>query len=161
MSNKTVVYFSGSILGKLNQPTKIAINLVKYIKSKGILVLDTYAASRKYNDESPENQKVKKENEPWFKVESNDINDIDKSTHLIALINGPSHGVGMEIQRAIDKVEMGKPETKILCLVQKNRFENVSWMIKGKNNHKYPNFQIKTYLNQNDAKKIIDLFLNN
>ena len=78
---------------------------------------------------------------------------------MIALVNGPSHGVGMEIQRAIDNAEMGKPKISILCLVQERRLKDVSWMIRGKQKKEYPNFSLKTYKNQEGAKKIVDNFL--
>ncbi|EKD67520.1 MAG: hypothetical protein ACD_48C00362G0003 [uncultured bacterium] len=159
MKNNKLVYFSGSVLGKLNQPQQLAIVLVNHIRSKGVEVLDVYAASRKYYDESEEIQKAKHQSEPWFTVETVDINDIDRSTHLIALVNGPSHGVGMEIQRAVDNVEMGKSRIKILCLVQERRLKEISWMIRGKQKKEYPNFSLKTYKNLEDAKKIVDSFL--
>jgi hypothetical protein len=75
---------------------------------------------------------------------------------VVALVNGPSHGVGMEIERALLKPERGLPLTPILCLIRADLLEKLTWMIRG---IKQEGFYLKTYTDLDSAQKIIFDFL--
>jgi hypothetical protein len=92
-------------------------------------------------------------------VENADVELIDKASHIIAFVDGASHGVGAEVQRAIDLYEFGLNRKEILCLIQGDRLKGLSWMVRGKESPKYPNFRLETYKDSEDAKIKIFNFL--
>jgi hypothetical protein len=102
-----------------------------------------------YNDET----------NPKAALEQKDIELVDLATHIIAFVDSPSHGVGNEIQRAIDRFEFNGEKVQILCLVNEANANKLSWMISGKEDPRYPIFHLKTYSNIEDAKSHIFEFL--
>ena len=62
----------------------------------------------------------------WFGVRQIDTEWVDEATHVVAVVNSPSHGVGMEIERALLKPERGLPFTPILCLIREDLLEKLS-----------------------------------
>lgn len=97
--------------------------------------------------------------EPWFGIRKKDTEWVDEATHVVALVNAPSHGVGMEIERAILKPERGLKETPVLCLIDEHMVEKLSFMIRGVSGNEAPNFQLRTYSSLQEAKEIIYDFL--
>ena len=161
-----IIYFSGSMQGVLNTDPNFSYDLVQFMISNGAKVLDVHVVGR--TDEEKRRLFIQDNGfdtnseitpNPWLAVEEVDIKQVDEATHVISLVNGPSHGVGNEIQRAIDNYEMRGLKTEILCLVQEDRLNNLSWMIRGKEKPKYPNFHLKTYTDFGDAKRIVEEFL--
>jgi hypothetical protein len=158
------VYFSNSIQGVLNQDPEFGWNIVQYLSLNGAQVLDKHVGGR---NEEERNAIFKEElgfdyNEkenPKASLEQADIGLVDGATHIIAFINGPSHGVGNEIQRAIDRYEFKDEDVQILCLVSSERADKLSWMISGKEAPKYPIFHLKTYKDIEEAKTHIFEFL--
>lgn len=158
------VYFSNSIQGILNQDPEMGWEIVNYLVENGAHVLDKHVGGR---NEVERNAIFKQElgfdyNEqenPKASLEQADIGLVDKATHIVAFVNGPSHGVGNEIQRAIDRFEFNGEKVEILCLVSKERAHNLSWMISGKESPRYPIFRLKVYTDSEDAKRHIFNFL--
>lgn len=160
------IYFSGSMQGVLNTDPNFSYDLVQFVIDEGAKVLDVHVVGR--TDEERRELFIQDNgfdinNEvtpnPWLAVEEVDIRQVDEATHVISLVNGPSHGVGNEIQRAIDNYEMRGLRSEILCIVQEDRLNNLSWMIRGKEKLKYPNFHLSTYKDLKDAKEIVCDFL--
>ncbi len=161
------VYYSGSIKGASEIDPAFAWHLVSYMIEEGAEVLSEHVAAR-----NPEEmrailarrtgksiQELWENPEPWFAVRTNDINWIDEATHFVALVNAPSHGVGMEIERALLKPQRGLPLTPILCLVHEHVLERMSWMIRGISAQECPVFFLKTYKNFDEAQSIVRTFL--
>ncbi len=159
-----VIYFSGSMQGILNTDPYFSYNLVQFMIENGAKVLDVHVAGR--TDEERRKLFIQdngfdpaEQEDPCGSVEEVDIRQVDESTHVIALTNGASYGVGNEVQRAIDNYEMRGRRTEILCLVQEERLDPLSWMIRGKEKPKYPNFHVNTYTDFEDAKRKVTNFL--
>jgi hypothetical protein len=158
------VYYSDSIKGiKVNDP-EFAWNLVRFMSSGGADVLSEHVAGRTRDERNDiflrrsgcDRRTVEN---PWFIGRKIDLEWVDAATHLIAVVDGPSHGVGMEIQRALDKPRMGLSKTPILCLVQAENLENVTWMIRGVSSDDSDSFELKTYKDTEDAENVIYNFL--
>lgn len=159
-----VVYYSGSLHGVLNTPEDFGWNLVRFMEANGATVLDPHVAGRTQEEKlrlfiETRGYDHREEEAPWIAIEEEDINEVDRATHMVAVVNGASHGVGNEIQRAIDNFEMRGKRTEILCLVHEDNLSKLSWMIRGKEKFKYPNFHLKTYKDSEDAKRIVSDFL--
>jgi len=158
------VYYSGSIKGIPEQDQQFPWKLVKYMSEKGADVLSEHVAARTKEEMDSIRAKrigktVKELNEnkkPWFEIREFDVEWVDKATHVVTLVNGPSHGVGMEIERALLKPERGLSLTPILALVKDNFLEKLSYMIRGIKNE---SFFLKTYKNLLDAEILINDFL--
>lgn len=164
------VYFSGSIKGVPEAEPDFAWKIVQFMEDGGAEVLSKHVAAR-----SPEEmdrirtQKMgiplenwKSLAEPWFLTRKSDREWVDEATHLVALVNSPSHGVGMEIERALLKPERGLALTPILCFVSPSSIKNLSFMIKGVNPlEECPCYSLETYRSLNEAKGKIYYFLTN
>jgi len=151
-----IVYFSGPIRGVAEPETDIAWRLVRFLLECGAEVLNEHVAGRtleeireirakKLGDRAKE---VMNSPSPWFYVREEDIAGVDAATHVVALVSGPSHGVGMEIQRALDKTRMGLNPTPVLCLVHTSCLDKLTWMIKGVGD---VGFVLRTYEDAEDA----------
>jgi len=159
------IYFSNSISGLLNQDPEMGWNVVNYLIENGAHVLDRHVAGRTGEEKDALFVKdngfdYRMAENPKIAVESIDIAQVDMATHVIAFVDGPSHGVGNEVQRAIDRYEFKGENVQILCLVSEERAGKLSWMISGKESPKYPIFHLKIYSDLQDAKKHIFEFLN-
>ena len=165
------VYFSGSIKGAPEADPNFAWELVRYMTMNGANVLSEHVAGR--NKEEMEEIRARKMNVPveYFKrlsradflrdvVRKQDVAWVDEASHLVALVNAPSHGVGMEIERAILKPERGLNKTPILCLVHEDLVTGLSGMISGVSevNDKAALF-VRTYRTLQDADYSIYHFL--
>ena len=104
-------------------------------------------------------QQLKDDPKPWINIRHQDMKWVDEATHFVALVNSPSHGVGMEIQRAIDKPKLGMNETPILCLIHSEMFSKLSFMIRGVAPEESSVFQIRIYKNLEQAQEYIFDFL--
>jgi hypothetical protein len=156
------VYYSGSIKGVANPEPDFAFNLVNYILELGADVLSEHVGGRNSEEMNEiflhrtgiDRRTIQN---PWYLAREVDMKWVDEATHLIAVVNGPSHGVGMELERAILKPQRGLKQTPILCLVQEGLMEKLTWMVRGISKEECPNFYLETYKELADAKtKIID-----
>lgn len=161
------IYYSGSMNGAPEPDPEFAWKLVQYMIQNGADVPSEHVAARNIDEKeeivarrSGKTIEQLKANPPSDSdVYNQDINWVDQATHLVALVNGPSHGVGMEIEHAILKPRLGLNETPILCLVQEDIRPRLSRMISGISSQNTPNFQLRTYKNLEQAQQYIFDFL--
>ncbi len=86
-----------------------------------------------------------------------DIEMIDnESTHVIALVDAPSLGVGMELERALTKHRRGLPLTPVLALVHEYNLERLSFMVQGV---REPHFSLQAYIGFDDITVKIEDFM--
>jgi hypothetical protein len=160
------IYFSASIKGAKEPDPNFAWELVNYMKENGADVLSEHVAARNQNEmDEVRAAKIGMTTEEMTEildskfVRKQDLKWVDQATHVVALINAPSHGVGMELQEAILKPRLGMNETPILCLIREDLLSSVSRMIEGVDNEKVPNFSLQVYRDLGQAKTIIKFFL--
>lgn len=164
------IYYSGSIKGAPELDPDFAWHLVEYMKEGGANVLSEHVAAR--NMQEMEEVRAKKtgmsveyfnslSREEFLRdiVRKQDIAWVDEATHFIALVNAPSHGVGMEIERAILKPQRGLNMTPVLCLVHADLYDKLSGMVRGVSTEEHPEFFVKKYSNLEEAKQIVRKFL--
>ena len=158
------IYYSGSIKGIPEEDPQFPWKLVEYMSERRANVLSEHVAARtKEEMDSIRAMRIGKtirellENtKPWFEIRETDVKWVDEATHVISLVNGPSHGVGMEIERALLKPERGLPFTPVLGLIKEEYLEKLSYMVRGIKNE---GFFLKTYKNLIDAESLINDFL--
>jgi hypothetical protein len=165
------VYYSGSIKGVPEPDPEFPWKLVQYMAEGGADVLSEHVAARTKTEmheirSRRTGLKVEEllsmsQQDYWDFIRKQDCLWVDEATHVVALVNGPSHGVGMEIERAIHKPERGLNNTPILCLIRDDMFDNLTAMIKGISKEENPNFFLKTYQSLPEAQKHIFDFLTN
>ncbi len=161
------VYCSGSIKGSAEIDPEFAWKIVQYMSENGARVLSEHVAARSKDEMntllsgnvSEEIQKLLNSQEPWFGVRKQDLDWVDEATHMVALINAPSHGVGIEIEHAILKPKLGLNKTPILCLVHKDLFDKVSFMIKGISVGESDIFYLRLYSDLESVKLLVKDFL--
>lgn len=165
------VYYSGSITGVEEKDLEFPEQLVGYIEKLGAQVIDPHVAiSQKLKKDAflaalvTSHGLTRKEwenlppHEQSKRVYQHDIALVDQATHLVALLNGTSFGVAMEIQEALRKPDIGLNLTPILGLVHENFLDRLSLMIKGAAEI-YPHFHLQTYQTLTEAQKAIHKFL--
>lgn len=163
----TKVYYSGSIKGTSEVDPEFGWKLVQYMAEEGAEVLSEYVAARTKEEREKmladkigmELDEMLSHPEPWYQIRKKDLEWVDHSTHFVALVNGPSHGVGMELERAILKPNRGLNPTPILCLIQKDQLGKLTYMIRGISMDECPDYFLETYTDLEDAKRIIKAFL--
>jgi len=161
------VYYSGSIKGVPEKDPEFAWKLIQYLIENGANVLSEHVSGR--NREEMDQilakktgktiEEIKNDPQPQFTIRSQDLKWVDEATHMVALVNSPSLGVGMEIQRAIDKSKLGMNETPILCLVREDISSKLSFMVSGISSQESPKFKLSVYKDLEEAKKHIFDFL--
>lgn len=162
-----VVYYSGSIKGAPELEPDFAWQLVQYMGEGGADVLSEHVAARNKAEmdeirarrTGQEIQVMRTHPEPWFQIRRKDAEWVDEATHFVAVVNAPSHGVGMEIERAILKPARGLNLTPVLCLVHEQLLDNLSFMIRGVTSDEHPDFHVQTYASLDDAKDVVHAFL--
>ena len=151
------VYISTSLRGGLDPDFKLVQELAEYLKAKGAKILDEHVVKDKEQSFETLKRRVKEDGEkllypeqPWFDIRRFDTKWVDEADLLIAFVNNPSLGVGMEIERALLRVERGLKPIPIICLVRKEKLDSLSWMVRG---IKEENFYLIPYEN---SKEIIE-----
>lgn len=158
----TTVYFSGSIHG-IHQGVDIAADLIQFMIAGGADVPSAHVGAASAEERNKmlaarTNYAFHEDPEPWFAVRERDALWVDEASHVVAVVNGPSHGVGMEIERALLKPERGLNATPILCLVQYEFLNGLSYMIRGL---RHAAFRLETYVTVSDAQQLVTSFLTN
>jgi hypothetical protein len=160
------VYFSGSIRGGRDHKPRLYGDLIRFMKKGGADVLSEFVGVigreerdrlfNKYVGGNPAGAE-----KPWVIARRVDFKWVDEAEYLVAEVTSPSLGVGMEIQRAIDKERLGFRRTKILCLCRQDVLENegLSWMILGVTPNIHPDFYLIGYTTLKEAKEAIFQFL--
>lgn len=168
----TFVYYSGSIKGVKETDPDFAWQLVQYMSKQGTDVLSEHVAARTLEEMETIRARrcglnidellLIKQSEQGSKfLRQKDLEWVHQATHVVALVNGPSHGVGMEIQEALRKPQLGFNHTPILCLVHQDILQSLSGMVKGISPEVDGEieFYLKTYKDLSEAKLIIHDFL--
>jgi len=162
------VYFSAPIRGAREDTPRYLGDLVQFMKDKGADVLSEHvaAAPGKEMDEVFSKRaglRFDRLKEPWVVARKTDFQWVDEASYLVAEVTSPSIGVGMEIQRAKDKEELGLNHTKILCLCRQEILDSgkFSWMILGITPEEHKDFYLVGYKTLPGAKRIIARFLDN
>jgi len=168
------VYYSGSIKGSPEKDPSFGKKLVAYMMNHGAEVLSEHVVAENpdemfailANKTGKTVQELKDMREHRFEdwaiyIRALDLEWVDQSDYMVALVNAPSHGVGVEIQRALDKPVMGMQTTSILCLVHVDVYDKLSAMILGVSHKDHPNFILKTYSTLEEAQKWIDEVVSN
>ena len=158
------MYVSASIYGLKDENHVSVPLLVEYIMTNGGDVLDEHIRGKdlqEMNDIVYRRTGVNRleHDEPWRIVHQQDVDWVDASTHMIIFVDGPSHGVGMELMRGLLKSELGLNRTPILILIQEENLPKLSLMVRGIPTDKYP-VQLETYRDFNHVKELVDEFLN-
>ncbi|MBS3093589.1 hypothetical protein J4456_03355 [Candidatus Pacearchaeota archaeon] len=153
------VYFAGAIRGD-----RIVADTIKYLIDYIKINLQIPVLSEHVGSENPVEEfarKIKKSIDDLLAedIETQDIQWLDQSTHVIAEISGASTGTGREIEYARTKDHFGKVPAKVLCIYALDREYFASPMIRGMNPEKYPNVIIKSYSSLDEAKDIVKNFL--
>lgn len=160
-----IVYYSGSIKGAPETDPDFAWKLVQFMSENGADVLSEHVAAR--NSEEMDqirgarmgnlfDTEIKNHPEPHFGIRKFDIKWVDAATHMVALVNAPSHGVGIEIEHALLKPRLGLNPTPILCLVHEGNLNKLSPMIRGIIEDE---FYLETYTDLPSAQEYINRFL--
>lgn len=168
----TKIYYSGSIKGIKEVDPDFPWQLVQFMITKGADVLSEHVAARTLGEMNYIRARKAgislsellrmRESGQWNKfIRGKDLEWVHEATHFIALVNGPSHGVGMEIQEALRKPQLGFNLTPILCLVHEGTMGSLSGMIKGISPEVdgQIEFYLRIYKNLDEAKIIVDEFL--
>jgi hypothetical protein len=161
------IYFSASIKGAPELDPTLAWKLVSYMAKQGADVLSEHVAAQTKEDmRRIFSERSGKSIYDLFvgpqsasNIREIDMKWVDEATHFVALVNGPSHGVGMEIERALLKPLRGLPSTPILCLVHNDVYDKLSCMIKGISQEECPVFYLKRYENFEEACACINDFM--
>lgn len=163
----TTVYYSGSIKGVPEAEPDFPWQLVQYMGTNGANVNSEHVAGRNQQERDEirasrigmELDEMLQDSEPWLRIRQQDNEWVDQASHMVALVNSPSLGVGMEIERAIEKPYRGLNVTPVLALIHESKLNDLSFMIRGISKSEAPNFYLKTYTSLDEAKSLIHKFL--
>ncbi len=155
------IYFSASLSGVKNVPTDFLKHIVESMKNEGYKVLSEHIVhgiteenfrvlSKNSGKRIPQREGYESE------IRSSDISWVDQADYVVALVDSPSHGVGMELERALLRPERGLPIVPILCLVRTDNYPQLTPMIKGV---RAPNFSIVQYADSADVIHTVLQFL--
>lgn len=155
------VYFSGAIRGATLPFPDVTRRITRFLMQRGAEVLSEHVGAdtlgaRNHTFLARTGIDLTAVSAPWEVVRRIDTGWVDSATHLIAVVDGPSHGVGMEIERALLKPERGLARTPILCLVHEELLEDLSWMIRGVSS---VDFHLQTYKDVDGAERLVGDFL--
>lgn len=165
------IYFSGSIGGINEVDYEFPQQLTTYMQEGGATIIDPQVAvSAKQKPKeflaamlgvqglTEEEWNALTQQQRDERIYTKDISLVNQASHVVALVNGVSFGMGMELQRALDKPALGMNHTPILALVHQDNYEGLSRMVRGAA-QKYPHFHVKTYTSLPDAQHEIREFL--
>lgn len=155
------IYFSGPIVVAKDGDSDFNWELVQFMKEKGAKVLSEHVGGRNQDERNilfRKNTGVEDESNDSV-VRTADIRWVDECHVMVSVINRASFGIGMEMQRAIDKPKMGKNFTPILCLLSNEITARQSKMITGITDDENPGFTVARYGTTEEAKQAIFNFL--
>ncbi|MEX0896224.1 MAG: hypothetical protein WDZ94_04845 [Patescibacteria group bacterium] len=144
MSKRTrQIYFSASIKGVGADP-ELGYKIVQHLIQQGHEVLSEHVGGRNQAEmdevllrRSGIDKTTLDAEAAAHHIRAIDMQWVDKADTLVAVITGPSLGVGMEIERALLKPERGLPATQIICFVQAEYLDSLSLMIRGIRDEKF------------------------
>lgn len=132
------IYFCGAITGgRIDQP--IYAELIEHLKRYGSVLTEHVGdpTITEFDQEGPAPE-IYSRDEAWLR----------QADVVIAEVTVPSHGVGVELAHA---EALGKP---VLCLFRQQPSRPVSPFVSGN-----PYFTLKTYHDVDEAKRLIDEYL--
>ena len=164
------IYYSGSIAGTAEEDVELPVKIVEFLAAKGHDVLSkhvalpsNYTSANGFKFKLPQAildmPKMPEGYELFQAVRKNDVESVDAAEYFIVLINAPSHGVGMEIERALLREERGLSAVPMLCLLHEKNKDKASWMIRGVDQNIHKNFEIFLYNNFNNIKTKLESFV--
>lgn len=153
------IYFCGPIVVANPADSEFNWEIMEFLKEGGAGILDEHVGGRTIEEIGIifENKWGQNQDDSSF-VRKVDLEAVDEATHMIAIVTKPSLGIGMEIQRAVDKPAMGKNHTPILCLKLDDGIR-LSKMVTGISPSENPDFELATFKNLEEAQEIIQNFL--
>lgn len=154
------IYFSASIRGVVTN-IDIAPQLIKAMQVGGANVLSEHVGAQNKEEmfailSRNSGIHMTSADGNWQAIRRIDMNWVDQATHLVSVVDGPSHGVGAEIERALGKPEKGLNITPILALIHEDNLKDLTAMIRGIAN---PEFRLAIYHDIADAKRKVVRFL--
>jgi hypothetical protein len=155
------VYYSGTIKGSPEPDPELPWKLVCYMADHGADVLSEHVAARtpaemdkiRARRVGKTIQELYQEPDRWVGIRRQDLQWVNEADCLVALVNAPSLGVGMEIQRAIDKPALGLNQTPVLCLVRQDVLPRLSFMVRGITSEENPGIELKEYSTTEEARQ--------
>lgn len=157
------IYISASLRGGLDPDFEFVKKLGEYLKEKGYKILDEHVVVDPEKSKEVLERRIKEDGksflhskEPWLDIRRFDIEWVDSADLLIAFVNNPSLGVGMEIERALLREDRGLKPIPVLAFVRKNKFESLSWMVRGIKNKM---FKLVVYEDFKDIIEKVNLVL--
>lgn len=162
------VYYSGSIRGVPSADPEFPRQLVQYMIDNGADVLSEHVAAR--NDQERVAIFARRSGIDLLSLSVPDrgktarrvdLEWVRQATHVVAIVDSPSLGVGMELQYALDKPLRGLNRTPVLCLARHEllRDNRLSNMVIGVSVEESPVFYVKGYDNLGEAKETVSEFL--
>ncbi len=158
------IYYSAAVQGVKHADPNFGWNLVQFMKDLGFDVISEHVAERTLQENNilfTKNTGIDLtavKNPMQVKQKAN-LKMVDTADYMVCIIDGPSHGVGMEIMRGLLKPKIGLNTTQILCLVHEDNLDKVTIMLRGISKEEFPNFSISTYADLISAKNIVKEFL--
>jgi hypothetical protein len=161
------VYYSGSVKGSPEPDPELPWKLIRYIANNGAELLCEHVSTRSPAEMDEIGvrrigrimQQLRQEPNPSVGVRRQCLQWVDDADCIIALVNGSSHGVGMEIQHAVEKPKFGLNQTPILFLVRSDVLPRLSPMVLGITPEENPGSELKEYSTGEDAQQHIFHFL--
>lgn len=165
------IYYSGSVSAGLEKDRELPKQIVKLCQAKGAKVLSehvAYAGDQATMDElftknsGQDIVALRQDTEKLQKfTRQQDLEWVDGCTHFVAVLNVPSWGVGMEIERCLLRPARGLPEAKMLLLrsTEANQQGRLSFLISGIDSAEFPNCQLVTYDSNEVALEAVRQFM--
>ena len=95
---------------------------------RGAKVLNSYPSMRA-SEESRKASQPATGAEPCFELRRSDPMLVDEATHFVAIVDGASHSIGRELERAMLKPNLDLNPTPILCLAQEDSLHSLTQVI--------------------------------
>ncbi|MCL2439043.1 MAG: hypothetical protein FWD15_00860 [Alphaproteobacteria bacterium] len=165
------IYYSGSMSGAKEVNIQLPIDIVEYLEGQGHNVLSRHVAfMHQPNVETPDGQKFHVREsmladfakmtraEIDLAIRAYDLADVEAAEYFIALVNAPSHGVGMEIQHALLRPRLGLSPVPMLLLIDAEKSAKISPMLGGICKKAHP-IEIYPYRDLADIKQKLKNFI--
>lgn len=165
------VYYAGAVSAGLEKDRNLPKQIVELCQAQGAKVLTEHVAyaddpttmdrlfTQNCGQDVVELRKVPGASQKLIRQQAADW--LDSCTHLVAVLNVPSWGVGMEIERCLLRPERGLPGAKMLLLrsAEADQRGRLSPVISGIDSAEFPNCRVLTYGSNEEALAAVDDFI--